>query len=33
MTGLVTILNDLYVDLIWPILTEVDNAYLEPHRQ
>ena len=33
MTGLTTIENAVYDNLIWPILTEGDDAYREFHRQ
>ena len=33
MTGLTAIENDPYVSLILLILTKVDGAYLEFHRQ
>ena len=33
MTGLTTIENAVYDDLIQPILTEVDDAYQEFRRQ
>ena len=33
MTGLTAIENAVYDALIWPILTEVDGAYREFHRQ